>query len=205
VVVVVPGRRGYLSDTTHRTFIDKHWLDSFCLPQGFHLAPTYPRFFPGPEWLGKWFVYHEMSFVIESADAHRTHPETPTSNPYDRAQALRFVSTGAANTALSYGLYALFLWLGPHFSMASLLATLITIFSGFLLHGRLVFSNREGGRFGRYVLVWSALYGLNLALVALLVHPFGLDAYLAGAIAILPVTAASFFLHRSYTFGARAP
>jgi len=220
VVIVVPGALGYRSDPTHRTFIDPAWLSRVRLPEGFGLADGSPWFFPGPAWVGRLFTYHETTFVIRDNPSPAMPPPdegspgarspatssiaaslipTRETSQHPRLQALRFILTGTLNTALSYGLYAVFLWLGLHFSLASLLATLTTIVSGFVMHGRMVFGNREPGRFGRYAGVWMVLYGLNIALIQALTQ-IGLNAYMAGALALAPVTAAGFLLHRRYTF-----
>jgi len=220
VVIVVPGALGYRSDPTHRTFIDPAWLSRVRLPESFELADGSPWFFPGPAWVGRLFTYHETTFVIRDNPSPAMPPPdegspgarspatssiaaslipTRETSQHPRLQALRFILTGTLNTALSYGLYAVFLWLGLHFSLASLLATLTTIVSGFVMHGRMVFGNREPGRFGRYAGVWMVLYGLNIALIQALTQ-IGLNAYMAGALALAPVTAAGFLLHRRYTF-----
>jgi putative flippase GtrA len=112
---------------------------------------------------------------------------------------LRFVLVGCVNTALYYGIYASLLTLGWHFAVASLAATLFGIVSGFRLHGALVFGNREWWRIGRYALIWTGLYLINVGLVAGL-HAAGLDVYSAGAVSALPIAALSYLLQKRFTF-----
>lgn len=72
VVVVVPGWRGFQSDRTHRTFIDRRYLrEHFSRPVGgFEVSSL--GYFPGPwEWLGRWFVYHELKAVFDRAGVGR--------------------------------------------------------------------------------------------------------------------------------------
>jgi SAM-dependent methyltransferase len=67
LVIVVPGAAGFASDATHRCFIDgDHVAQHFPThAHGFVRRP--PAWFPGPwAWIGRWFVYHEMSVVYES-------------------------------------------------------------------------------------------------------------------------------------------
>lgn len=65
VLIVVPGRRGYASDATHRTFVD---LDMLASPDhvqetGFRLHRS--RYFPGNfRWLGDRFTHHELQVAF---------------------------------------------------------------------------------------------------------------------------------------------
>lgn len=67
VIVVVPGAKGYASDSTHKTFIDHTYLKER-IPQrieGFALSGL--SYFPGPwKWVGRYFVFHEMKVVFDS-------------------------------------------------------------------------------------------------------------------------------------------
>ena len=67
VVVVVPGVKGFARDHTHKTFIDRAWVQAHISTQmeGF-LCPE-PRYFPGPwAWIGRYFAFHEMKLVFTS-------------------------------------------------------------------------------------------------------------------------------------------
>jgi len=68
VVVVVPGAKGYRFDPTHKTFIDRQWLVRHPLPSSLGFVMRGPTYFPGPEAVGRYFVFHEMKIVFE---AHR--------------------------------------------------------------------------------------------------------------------------------------
>lgn len=61
VLVVVPGRAGYASDDTHRTFVDRPYLERPEIVDGtdFRLGST--SFFPGNvRAIGDRFAYHEL-------------------------------------------------------------------------------------------------------------------------------------------------
>jgi SAM-dependent methyltransferase len=61
VLVVVPGRAGYASDDTHRTFVDRDYLARPDIVDGtsFRAGPT--SFFPGNvRAVGDRFTYHEL-------------------------------------------------------------------------------------------------------------------------------------------------
>lgn len=60
VIVVVPGAKGYASDRTHKTFIDRVYLDRHLTSVFEGYARTAPSYFPGPENISPLFVFHEM-------------------------------------------------------------------------------------------------------------------------------------------------
>jgi SAM-dependent methyltransferase len=68
VIAVVPGAKGYASDRTHLTFIDRNYVDRH-LPrrsEGFERVSL--SYFPGPwEAVGRIYTFHEMMLVY-----HRT-------------------------------------------------------------------------------------------------------------------------------------
>ena len=60
MVFVVPGKKGFSTDATHRVFVTEDYIRlqklAECAP--FHLASV--EYFPGTtRWLGDWFAYHE--------------------------------------------------------------------------------------------------------------------------------------------------
>lgn len=61
VLIVVPGRAGFRSQETHRTFVDRGMLSGPTVTRdtGFALAST--SYFPGNlRWIGDVFLYHEL-------------------------------------------------------------------------------------------------------------------------------------------------
>lgn len=64
MVFVVPGRKGFSRDATHKFFVTEHFVRAQGLQTcgQFHLADV--RYFPG-NWrpLGDWFAYHECIFT----------------------------------------------------------------------------------------------------------------------------------------------
>lgn len=70
VVVVVPTAKGYASDRTHKTYIDRGWVETRLAPRIEGYARTRLAYFPGPwEWIGRYFVFHEMKLVYDRAKA----------------------------------------------------------------------------------------------------------------------------------------
>ena len=71
VIVVVPGARGYASDDTHRTFVNRAFLEEHGLLEFGGYAVTSLSFFPiNMESLGRLFAYHELKIIFDpSSDA----------------------------------------------------------------------------------------------------------------------------------------
>jgi putative flippase GtrA len=116
-----------------------------------------------------------------------------------KTQLLRFVAVGVLNTGFSYSVYLVLIWLGLHFSLANLLATVVGILFSFRTQGALVFSNQSWHLFRRFAFVWLLVYLVNVSFIALLVHA-GLGAALAGLVAIPPTVLLSFLLQRRFVF-----
>ncbi len=65
VTVVVPGAKGFTCDHTHKTFIDRAWVQDHIPAQAEGFTRSQPRYFPGPwAWVGRYFTFHEMKIVF---------------------------------------------------------------------------------------------------------------------------------------------
>lgn len=117
-----------------------------------------------------------------------------------RPQFVRFLIVGCMNTAFSYGLYAVFLWFGLNYALANGLALVLSLLVSFRSQGAFVFRNRDPRRLPRFIAVWLGIYLFNVALIAFLIR-LGYSAYVAGAIALVPVTLLSYILQKFAVFG----
>lgn len=126
-------------------------------------------------------------------------PAIPLSSHEARQQLLRYLSVGAANTLFAYALYAFGLVIGLPYELASLGALVVGIIVSFATQGRLVFATHLRGRFLLFTASWAVLYLINITLIRTL-HWAGLDFYLAGLAAAIPVTVLSFMLQRGIVF-----
>ena len=117
-----------------------------------------------------------------------------------RVQVLKFVVVGGLNTAFSYLVYALGLWFGLGYALANFIAMALGTLFSFVTQGRLVFNKLEGRRLPRFVLLWGALWILNVSVIAALLPWVDNNAYRAGAIALIVVTAISFLAQRHWVF-----
>jgi putative flippase GtrA len=121
---------------------------------------------------------------------------------FDRGRLLRFFAAGGVNTAFSYGLYVLFIYMGLRIALASLLALLLGIVFSFVTHGTFVFRNATPYAFAKFVLAWILLYLVNLGIIHILVDA-GLSAYLAGALATAPVIVLAYLILNRIVFRQR--
>lgn len=111
----------------------------------------------------------------------------------------RFLAVGVLNTLFGYACFALFLYLGFHYSTALLGATVLGVCFNFKSIGSLVFNSRDNRRIVRFVVVYGIAYGVNLLLLKLL-SLTGWPVYVGGALSMPPVALLSFFLMRQFVF-----
>ena len=111
----------------------------------------------------------------------------------------KYLVVGGINTVFGYSIFALSLFLGLHYSIAVLLATILGILFNFQTYGRIVFKSHSWRLIGRFVLAYTSLYLINLALL-MLFDSFIVDLYLAGAIVMLFVSYLGFVLNKRYVW-----
>ena len=131
-----------------------------------------------------------------------------TISPERRAilsQLLRFLASGALVTILGVAVYAIVaLVLGWHPQLGNLLAYLVAMATGYVMHSRWSFRDhgeRTKSTAVRFVIVSLISLGLNSLWVALITGPLGLGP----AWPILPMLfvtpAVTFILNRHWVFG----
>jgi putative flippase GtrA len=108
----------------------------------------------------------------------------------------RYVMVGGANTLFGLSVYWLLLYAGVPYQWASAASLIMTIVLGFKAHGRVVFHVK--GSFARYVLAWTGIYLISIAIIAAIRDEVG--DYVAG-VSLLPVTALlGFLLMKRFVF-----
>lgn len=115
------------------------------------------------------------------------------------AEFIRFVLVAGLNTAFGYGVYALFIWLGIHFSLATLLSTIAGVLFNFKTYGIIVFRNKSNRLIFRFILVYVILYLCNVGAIAILKY-FGLSSYMAGLILLIPIGLLGYFLNKKFVY-----
>lgn len=117
-----------------------------------------------------------------------------------RRRWLRFLLVGVLNTAVCYAVYFVLLWCGLPYPLANLGALVFGVLFSFRTHASLVFRQSASRRLPRYLVCWALLYGVNIALIAALLRQ-GLDAYQAGALALIPMAGISYLVQKLVVFG----
>lgn len=116
--------------------------------------------------------------------------------PLETSILLRFLIVGIVNTGFGISVYWLLLYAGFLYQWASLLSLLLGIIFSFNTHKLAVF--KTGGVFFRYVVIWIAIYFINLELISMIREDIG--DYFAG-VAVLPVNVVlSFTLMKHFVF-----
>ena len=118
-------------------------------------------------------------------------------------QLIRFLMVGGINTAFSYLIYAFFLYIGLHYTIAVLLAQICGVLFNFNTTGKIVFNNTKPNLIFRFIGVYLLTYFLNIFCLKLFeLNNFNM--YIAGAILVLPIAFLSFFLNKSLVFSSQS-
>ena len=111
----------------------------------------------------------------------------------------RFLLIGGINTAFSYSLYAFLVFLGINYAIASLMALIGGILFSFKTQAIFVFNNSDNRLLGRFIICWVLIYFGNIAFIKAMLM-LGLDAYVAGALAIPPIAILSYLMQKFIVF-----
>jgi putative flippase GtrA len=112
---------------------------------------------------------------------------------------IKFLFVGGINTVFGYALYALFIYLGMHYSLAVLLGTIIGIMFNFKTTGKFVFRNNNNSLIFKFVGVYIITYCLNVAALSIFDH-YHFDLYAAGLFLLLPMALISYVLNSRFVF-----
>lgn len=111
----------------------------------------------------------------------------------------RFLVVGCINTIFGYGCYILFLYLGLDYPIAVLCSTTAGALFNFNTIGRLVFKAHNNRLIIRFMLVYGAIYLLNVLFLTVLKN-YGINPYYGGAILIIPMALISYILNKNFVF-----
>ena len=113
---------------------------------------------------------------------------------------IRFILVGILNTMVGYGLFALFIYLGLHYSLAVLFSTILGVLFNFKSIGKLVFNSNNNERIYHFISVYILLYLLNVSGLWGLSSIGMENMYVAGAILLAPLAIISFILNKNFVF-----
>lgn len=111
----------------------------------------------------------------------------------------KFLLVGGLNSLFGYSVFALFIFLKFHFTLATLIATILGVFFNFKTTGKLVFNNNNNLLIFKFIGVYIITYLLNIAFLAIF-RFFKIDMFIAGALLIFPMAVISFLLNRKFVF-----
>ena len=120
-------------------------------------------------------------------------------------QLIRFGIIGCVNTVFAYTVFTCFLFIGFHYTLATLGSTIIGIFFSFKTFGTLVFDNPDNKLVFKFFIVYGFCYFLNIAIQYLLGQYVCPNQYVNGFVSMLLVAAVSFCFNKWVVFRKKAP
>ncbi|MBT4732800.1 GtrA family protein [Candidatus Woesearchaeota archaeon] len=114
-------------------------------------------------------------------------------------QVKLFIVVGSINTLVYYLIYSFFLYIGMDYKLSVLLATILGVFFSFKTLGNFVFLNNSNKLLYKFILAYSLIYLLNVALIKLF-YSIVFNYYLSGLISIIVCAFVSFFLNKYFVF-----
>ena len=111
----------------------------------------------------------------------------------------KYLVVGGVNTLFGYSVFAICLFLGFHYSLAVLVATILGVLFNFQSYGRLVFQNHSWVLLVRFILVYTIIYLVNILLL-IVFDLFLSNLYISGAIALPVVAYLGYFLNKRYVW-----
>ncbi len=114
---------------------------------------------------------------------------------------IRFLLTGALNTAFGYMMFSLFTYLTGYPSLSVVLANIVGVLFNFKTYGTLVFSSKDNSLIYRFFGAYIFITIVQIISLKLLLLYVGItNPHLAGAIVTLPMALLSFILLRKFVF-----
>lgn len=140
----------------------------------------------------------------------RTQKSSTASRPHSKKitrlrkvrHFLRYLIVGGINTLFGYGAFALLLYLGLHYALASFLATCAGILFNFNTTGRIVFNNSDHRLLFQFLMVYAILYVINVLLLKVMVI-YTINLYLGSAATILPMAFLAYLLNKKFVFNSQ--
>lgn len=112
---------------------------------------------------------------------------------------IKFLFVGGLNTAFGYGIFAFFIFLKIHYSIALFLSTVLGVLFNFKTTGIIVFKNHDNSLIFRFFAAYGIIYGLNLFGLKIF-DIINFNMYFAGFILIFPMAVVSFILMKKFVF-----
>ena len=113
---------------------------------------------------------------------------------------LKFLMVGALNTVFGYSVFALFTYLNLHYTISTLLATILGILFNFKTTGCIVFKNGDNKLIFKFLFVYGVTYLLSIAILRICEYFGFTNMYLNYAILLLPNAMIAYSLMKKFVF-----
>lgn len=115
-------------------------------------------------------------------------------------QFVKFLFVGGLNTLFGYGVFAVCIFLGVHYSLSTLIATAIGILFNFKTTGCIVFKNSNNKLLFKFLAVYGLVYLLTVTILKIMYSLGSSNMYINYAILLLPNALLSFFMMKKFVF-----
>lgn len=120
----------------------------------------------------------------------------------EKVRFIKYIAVGILNTLNGFFLFSSFIFLGLHYSLASLLATVLGVMFNFKTYGSLVFKSSSNRLIFKFVAVYVFTYFLGLLFLKFFAM-IAVSMYVAGLILLLPFSFLTYVLLNRYVFIAK--
>jgi putative flippase GtrA len=114
-------------------------------------------------------------------------------------ELFKYLLVGGLNTIFGYCVFAIFIFLGFHYSLAVLVSTILGVLFNFQSYGRLVFKNHSLSLLSRFIFVYTIIYFANIILI-LFFEKLVFNLYYSGALSIPFIAYLGFNLNKRYVW-----
>ena len=116
------------------------------------------------------------------------------------AEFIRFLLTGGLNTLVGYIIFVVSFWVSAHEALSLIIDYGIGALFNYLSYSKLVFNGYKTKRFLSFLAVYIIAYLLNYGLVKTTMKFFGINAYIAQALALTVCPLFLYFMLKKFVF-----
>ena len=113
---------------------------------------------------------------------------------------IKFILVGILNTMVGYSLFAFFIFLNIHYSLAVLFSTVLGVLFNFKTIGKIVFDSSDNSLIFKFISVYTIIYLLNISFLWIFRYYGFENMYINGFVLLAPFAIVSFFLNKKYVF-----
>ena len=112
---------------------------------------------------------------------------------------IRFIVVGIVNTIFGYSVFSILIYLNLHYSLASLLATILGVLFNFKTISSLVFKTHNNSIIFKFIAVYCFTYLITIGGLKIFTI-YSVNIYFAGFILLIICTPISFVLNNQFVF-----